>query len=155
MSTNMTDPFEGIFLPPEEKDIPAWYAEHVEGTYTSSWDFLRASAASSFLWASRSLDGVMAAWERGVKGNRSPAEISSVLFMNYKVFVSGPLLSATVLPAFALEAFVRHCAEIAVRRQTNSVAVLELAMVSLIHFPRLKGRSLREPWWKRPTSRRT
>lgn len=125
----MVDPFEALFPPTEGDDLAEWYRSYVVGTYVSNWEFLRTSASSSFLQAVRAVSGVLQAWEAGRNSDQQPVgETSNVLFMNYRLFATGPLLSATLTPVFALEAFSRHALEIGIRRQVSGVEAFELAV---------------------------
>jgi hypothetical protein len=115
----MPDPFDSLFPPADAEGAAAWYREHVAGSYASNWGFLRDAAASSFFHAAQALWGVIEAAERGSSNGQPRGETCSVLSLNWKLFASGPLLAATLTPAFAIEAFVRHFAEVGIRAETS------------------------------------
>lgn len=124
----MSDPFAGLFPPLDADGAASWYRENVVGTYTSNWAFLRAAAASNFISSARAVWGIIEAAKRGSEKGIRAAEVSSVLSLNWKLFASGPLLSATITPAFAIEAFIRFFAEISIKRTAPSLETLQLAL---------------------------
>ncbi len=141
----MSDPYEALFPPDDEEQVPDWYACHVAGSYQSNWELLRFASASNFLQATRALAHVISARETALNRGQSEAETSFVLRLNWRVFVSGPLLAATVMPSFALEAFLRHCAEVALRDQVASRDPFELALGKFesLSFPERVSMALR------------
>jgi hypothetical protein len=121
--------------PDSAREVPDhlidFYRHNLAGTYTSNWAFLRTAAASSFRLAAASFQNVIDAWQRGRANPRlSRAEVCSILYLNYGFFVSGPALAATLLPVFALESFLRYCAEVGLRMQSTGPDALRLALAA-------------------------
>lgn len=131
----MSDPFEALFPPTDPDDVRAWYGEHVAGTYTSNWAFLRDSAASSFFQGTQAIARVIGACQRGIEADQPRGETSAVLHLNWKLFASGSLLAATLTPAFALEAFLRHFAEVGIWRSTSRLESFERALAKFDASP--------------------
>jgi hypothetical protein len=117
-------------LLPEDPDNPEqWFKENLAFKYNSNWDFLRHAAASSYFTAGHALSNIVTSWQNaGGTDVTRRAERSTILQFNYKMGVSGPLLAATLTPAFALESFARLCAEIGLRRHIEDVTALAAAL---------------------------
>jgi hypothetical protein len=114
--------------PGDGESVAEWFADHFAYRLNSSWDFLRTAASSNYLAAARGLSGVAKVWNRLAAGERSAAEQLFFLEFNYKMSASGPLLAATLTPAFALEALVRLVAEVALRDASAEEAAFRLSV---------------------------
>ena len=66
-------------------------------------------------------------WVKSLKTDHSHGDIEISLSLHYAHRISGPLLSAVITPAMAIEAFVRLCAEIAYAGLPDSMALSKLA----------------------------
>lgn len=124
----MSDDFDTHWLPDNRDAMRRWYLENVAGTYHSNWWFLISAAASSFFIAARGLSETIEAWKRARERGQDRAETTFVLELNYERLVSGPLIAAVLAPSFALESFLRLCAEIALKLHTKSAHAFQLAI---------------------------
>jgi hypothetical protein len=114
--------------PGEGESVAEWFTEHFAYRLNSNWDFLRTAASSSYLAAARAMNEVVRVWKKLSAGDRSSAEQLFLLEFNYKMSVSGPLLAATLTPAFALEALVRLVAEVALRDSSSDEVPFRLSL---------------------------
>jgi len=68
-------------------------------------------------------------WERNCeKNDHDPAEIGLLLDLQYGMTVSGPITAAILMPVFAIESFLRLCAEVILAEQTNGAEGWRLAL---------------------------
>lgn len=111
------------------EDVKRYYATHVQDTFYSKWHFLRWSSASSFLCAARGFSELIQIWEKNVERNgHDRAEVGDFLTFQYKVRVAGPISSAVLMPAFAIESFLRFYAEVVLAEQTTTGTAWRLAL---------------------------
>lgn len=116
-------------LPQDLDDLKEWYGEHVVGRLESGWPYIRQAAASSYFQSVRALSELSGSWSKSQERRESrPGEALFILELGYRVQASGPLLSAVLLPTFALEAFLSMSASAAFAAHGQSGTPLALAL---------------------------
>ena len=103
-----------IKFPQNEKQHAEWYKNNIEGTVDSNWGFLRDASFSAFINATEKLSQIVTNWQKTLSdGDDQSGKAWIFLNMDYSTHVSGPMLSAILLPAFSIESFFSFCAHVA------------------------------------------
>jgi hypothetical protein len=113
----------------------AYYRENFAGRLCTGWDFYRLAAASSYLKAAEALTDVIKSWQQGLEANASRGQISFFLDFNYKIHVSGPLFSAVILPAIAIESLIRLLAQVLLFERTDESDLIVLGVAAIDAMP--------------------
>lgn len=125
----MSDLIDPRAFSDDPETLQQYYKEHVLGTVASSWSFLREASAANVFQATAAFGRVIDIWNRkNDEGKDSAGTLLFLIQFNYSVSLSGPALSAVLTPAFALEAFLRLSAEIALYDLVEGAPALRLAL---------------------------
>ncbi len=121
-------------------EFQEWFNHKVRGQIFSSFDVLCAAAASCGMHAYREVGQLLLGYNRFIESAQiSRAEWAFVQGINYQHNTLGPLLSATLLPAFALEALIRLLAEVALTSRIKSEEDIDSIALALAGFDALNA----------------
>jgi hypothetical protein len=119
--------FERVpFDDPEE--YREWYRQNIAGTFRTSWTYLLDASASCYFSAAAEFSQIIDARNGGLEEGISRGEVCVMLELNYRMWVAGPVLSAILTPAFALETFIRLCGFTGLRSRVGGGEELLLAL---------------------------
>ncbi len=106
-----------------------FYSRVLEDRFYSQWGFLKNASLACLNSALAGFCSMINSWQENQEsGSQDRAETKFLLGINYAFYVSGPMLAATIFPVFALESFMRSCAEVVLTRCTVGQQTWRLAL---------------------------